>query len=85
MEIEEIRGHGHHLAMAASIRVLAMQVAKLANPSDMEAWFTALGQKTFEYVDGTTNPRFDEQSMRAIKEATYATLRLIFDPKGFKI
>ena len=85
MDIQETRSHGRHLAFAAAFRTLASKVAELANPSNPSEWFTALGQHTFEYVDHTTHPQFDEQEMREIKEATYVTLRMLFDPKGFEI
>ncbi|HXQ82627.1 MAG TPA: hypothetical protein VN769_01025 [Xanthobacteraceae bacterium] len=85
MDIEEIRGHGHHLAMAAAIRMLAAHMAQIADPKHAEQWFTMLGQRTFDYVDRTNHPGFDEPTMREIKEATYDTLRMIFDPKGVEI
>jgi hypothetical protein len=85
MNVNEARGHGHHLAIAASIRVLAMEVAKIANPREPEAWFTSLSQRTFQYVDEASNPHFDERVMKVIKETTYESLRMIFDPKGFKV
>jgi hypothetical protein len=43
-----------------------------------------LGQQTFDYVDHTRHPDFDEATIRAIKEAAYDTLRMIFDSKGFE-
>jgi len=82
MDTQAIRRSGNHLAIAASIRILAFEMAKIANPVDPESWFTALGQKTFQYVDATSNPNFDEQTTKAVKEASYEALRMIFDPKA---
>jgi hypothetical protein len=84
MEVEEIRGSGHHLAITAAFRILISRVAELADPDDPGNWFTALGQETFDYVDRTTNRRYDDETMRAIKESAYDTLRMMFDPTGFE-
>jgi len=84
MEVEEIRGSGHHLAITAAFRMLVSRVAELAAPADPGNWFTALGQDTFDYVDRTTNPHYDDETMRAIKESAYDTLRMMFDPSGFE-
>jgi hypothetical protein len=65
-------------------RVLASRVAEIANPDQPGEWFTALGQDTFEYVDGTRHPAHDEATLRAIKEAAYDTLRMMFDSRGFE-
>lgn len=84
MDIKEIRGSGHHLAITAAFRVLASRVAAIANPNNPGEWFTALGQDTFDYVDSTSHPTHDEATLRAIKESAYDTLRMMFDPKGFE-
>jgi hypothetical protein len=84
MNIREIRDHGHHLAMAASLRLVASRIAMLANPEHPDEWFTELGQDTFDYVDRTHNPAYTAYETRAIKEAAYGTLRMIFDSKGFE-
>ena len=81
---KEIRDHGHHLAITAAFRVLASRVAEIANPDHPGEWFTALGQDTFEYIDGTRHPAHDEATLRAIKEAAYDTLRMMFDSTGFE-
>jgi hypothetical protein len=83
MDIEKIRGSGHHLAITAAFRVLASRVAEIADPSRSNEWFTELGQDTFDYVDKTTHPTHSENELRAIKESAYDTLRMMFDPKGF--
>lgn len=85
MNKKQVKDHANFLAFAASIRVLAMQASKVAAPNDPEGWFNALGQKTFEYVDGSSNPYFREPDLKAIKEETYRSLRMIFDAKGFKV
>ena len=64
--------------------MLVSQVAELADPADPGSWFTALGQDTFDYVDRATNPRYDDETMRALKESAYDTLRMMFDPTGFE-
>jgi hypothetical protein len=79
MDIDETRGHGHHLAIAAAIRVLATRVAQLADPQHPDQWFTALGQEVFDYVDHTKHPQFKGEALRGIKEAAYNTLRMMFD------
>jgi hypothetical protein len=71
MDIEQIRDHGQHLAITATIRVLAMQVANIASPTNPEKWFTGLGQRTFGYVDGVKHKDFDEPTIKAVKEAAY--------------
>src|SRR5579859_3509303 len=63
MEVEEIRGSGHHLAITAAFRMLVSRVAELAAPADPGNWFTALGQDTFDYVDRTTNRHYDDETM----------------------
>jgi hypothetical protein len=82
MDVEQIRGSGHHLAITAAFRMLVSRVAELADPDDAGKWFTALGQDTFDYVDRTTNPNYDDETMRAVKESAYDTLRMMFDPAG---
>jgi hypothetical protein len=82
MDIGEIRDHGHHLAITATLRMLAFRVAELGHPDHADRWFTKLGQQTFGYVDETKHQNFDEPTIRAVKEAAYDTLRMIFDPKG---
>jgi hypothetical protein len=79
MELQEIRDHGHHLAIVSSIRVLAECIAQLTNPSDPDAAFIELGQMVFQHVDGTTNSSFSERDLKAIKEATYDSLRAVFE------
>jgi hypothetical protein len=83
MKSTEINEQGHHLALAASLRVLARHVALAVNPSHADEWFTELGQDVFDYVDRTTHPTNHPSETRAIKEAAYDTLRMVFDdPKG---
>jgi hypothetical protein len=84
MDTEKIRGSGRHLAITAAFRILASRIAELANPTSPGDWFTALGQDAFDYVDQTTNPRYDEETFRAVKESAYDTLRMMFDSKGFE-
>jgi hypothetical protein len=83
MKRNEINEQGHHLATAAGLRVLAQHVASVANPSHPDEWFTEFGQDVFDYVDRTTHPTHHPSEIRAIKEAAYDTLRMVFDPKGF--
>src|ERR1700689_3742521 len=64
----EINEQGHHLAMAASLRVLARHVALAVNPSHPDEWFTELGQDVFDYVDRTTHSTNHPSETRAIKE-----------------
>ena len=78
------RLQGDHLAIAAAFRVLAMGVAKIANKDDPEHWFISLGQSAMDYIDLTSNPNLDEKTSKAVKEAAYETIRMIFDPSGFK-
>ena len=77
------KSHGDHLAIAATLRILARHIAKVESPNDASGWFLAVGQETFDYVDHTSNPAFNESQIKPIKEAAYATLRMIFDPTGF--
>jgi hypothetical protein len=79
-DIGQIRAHGQHLAVMAALRVLAHQVAKLADPSRTEHWFMALGEDAFNYVDRAAHPHFDQETTRAIREAAYGTLQVMFDP-----
>ena len=83
MEDKEINEQGYHLAMAASLRVLAKHIAVVANPSHPDEWFTELGQDVFDYVDRTTHPTHSPSEIKAIKETAYDTLRMVFDPNGF--
>jgi hypothetical protein len=76
---------GDHLAIAACIRTLAAEMARIASPDRPEEWFVALGQKTFEHVDRTKNPALNPAILRDAKEAAYSSLRMIFDPKGFEV
>jgi hypothetical protein len=84
MGTKEIRDSGHHLAIAAAFRVLAAEVARLADPVQPGQWFTELGQTAFQYVDASKNPSYDPKALRAVKEAAYDTLRMMFDPRGFE-
>jgi hypothetical protein len=77
-ELDKIRERGDRLAVLASMRILAAQIV---SPKDPGEWFTAVGQGAFEYVDGISNPHLDEST---VKEASYDTLRMIFDPTGFE-
>ena len=47
---------------------------------EADHWFMALGEDAFNYVDRATHPHFDEETTRAIREAAYGTLQVIFDP-----
>ena len=82
MDIDEIRGHGRHLAICASIRILAAQIAQILDPRDQARAFIVLSETTFGYIDRTRHPDFDEPTIRQIKELAHETLRMIFDPKG---
>jgi hypothetical protein len=80
----DIKAQSDHLVMAAAIRILAWEIANLANAPDKEVWFLALGESVFNYIDRTSNPQMDEPTLKAVKEAAYDTLRMVFDPRGFK-
>jgi hypothetical protein len=84
MDIKEIRDSGHHLAIIVAFRMLAHRMAELVSKDDIEGWFTEISQQAFDYVDRTKHPTHDENTLRAVKESAYDTLRMIFDAKGFE-
>ena len=76
---------GHFLALSAMARLLSIEIAKVADPTNPRRWFDAFGERVFEYIDGASNPDFKDDTEKEIKETAYGTLRMIFDPKNLKI